>query len=164
MFFLVVQPTCVALDPPGPTMKKATVVLLAPLFAIACGGEETQSEAIGDSPNSAGTVTIVAPVRGTPVSGTSVTVQLSSTVQILPAGDLTAGSGHHHLYLDADLTAAGVPVPTIPGSIVHMGDASSVYTFEGVSPGEHRLIAVVADGMHMPLQPWVIDTVTFTVN
>ncbi|MCA1791309.1 MAG: DUF4399 domain-containing protein, partial [Thioalkalivibrio sp.] len=68
------------------------------------------------------------------------------------------------LYLDVDLTAASAPVPTVPGSIVHMGDASSVYTFENVAPGEHRLIAVVADGAHFPLQPWVVDTVTFTVR
>ena len=26
-----------------------------------------------------------------------------------------------------------------------------------------RLIAVVADGAHFPLQPWVVDTVTFVV-
>ena len=35
--------------------------------------------------------------------------------------------------------------------------------FEGVEPGEYTLIAVVADGVHVPLQPWVVDTVTFTV-
>ena len=45
-----------------------------------------------------------------------------------------------------------------------MGDASSEFTFEDVGPGEHRLIAVVADGFHVPLQPWVIDTATFTVR
>ena len=84
--------------------------------------------------------------------------------QIVPAGDMTSGTGHHHLYLDADLTAPGTPVPTVPGSIIHMGDGSSTYTFEDLAPGEHRLIAVVADGVHVPLQPWVVDTLTFTVN
>jgi hypothetical protein len=83
---------------------------------------------------------------------------------IVEAGDMTSGTGHHHLYLDADLTAADEPVPAVAGSIVHMGDASSVYTFEGVPPGEHRLIAVVADGAHFPLQPWVVDTINFTVR
>lgn len=144
-------------------MKNAILSLLVPLVAVACGGEAETDSAPEASPT-VGTVTLVTPMNGGLISGSTVTVQLSSTVQILPAGDLTAGSGHHHLYLDADLTAAGVPVPTVPGSIIHMGDASSTYVFEGVAPGEHRLIAVVADGVHVPLQPWVVDTVTFTVN
>jgi len=57
-----------------------------------------------------------------------------------------------------------VPVPSVPGSIVHMGDASKSYVFENVEPGAHRIIAVIADGVHVPLQPWVVDTVNFTVN
>jgi hypothetical protein len=85
-------------------------------------------------------------------------------VEIVPAGEMTAGTGHHHLYLDEDLTAADVPVPSVPNSIVHMGDASSSFVFENVPAGEHRIIAVVADGVHVPLQPWVVDTVTFTVQ
>lgn len=81
-----------------------------------------------------------------------------------PAGEVVAGTGHHHLYLDADLTAPGAPVPSEPGRIIHMGDGSEAYMFEDVEAGEHRLIAVVADGMHIPLQPWVVDTIRFTVR
>jgi hypothetical protein len=55
-------------------------------------------------------------------------------------------------------------VPTVPGSIVHLGDASSEFTLENVTPGQHRIIAVVADGVHVPLYPWVVDTVRFTVR
>jgi hypothetical protein len=111
-----------------------------------------------------GTVTIVQPAEGAEVEGPAVTVQLEvSGFPIVEAGDMTEGTGHHHLYLDADLTPASVPVPTVEGSIVHMGDASATYTFENVTSGEHRLIAVVADGAHFPLQPWVVDTVTFRV-
>jgi hypothetical protein len=145
-------------------MKNAIAFVCICLSTLACGGAETESEAPPATDAAGGTVSIVTPIEGVALSGTTVTVQLSSSVAILPAGDMTAGSGHHHLYLDAELTAAGVPVPSVPGSIVHMGDASSTYTFEGISPGVHRLIAVVADGVHVPLQPWVVDTVTFTVN
>jgi hypothetical protein len=145
-------------------MKNAIVFTCACVFTLACGGAETESDAQPTGDTAIGTVSIVSPISGATLSGTTVDVQLSSTVTILAAGDMTAGSGHHHLYLDADLTEAGVPVPSIPGSIVHMGDASSTFVFEGLSPGVHRLIAVVADGVHMPLQPWVVDTVTFTVN
>jgi hypothetical protein len=110
-------------------------------------------------------VEIVSPADGDTVDGPDLTVTLSVTGgSIVPAGDTTSGTGHHHLYLDADLTSASQPVPSIPGSIVHMGDASSTYTFSGVEPGEHRVIAVVADGVHVPLQPWVVDTVHVVVR
>ena len=102
-------------------------------------------------------------MNGAQIAGNQINVNLSSTVTILPAGDMTQGTGHHHLYLNAELTPADQPVPTVPGSIVHMGDGSSTYTFEDVEPGEYTLIAVVADGVHVPLQPWVVDTVSFTV-
>ena len=55
-------------------------------------------------------------------------------------------------------------MPTVPGSIVHLGDGSSEFTFENVTSGQHRIIAVVADAVHVPLYPWVVDTVTFTVR
>ena len=139
--------------------------------ATACGGSEEQADAPADptmqtrvAPTGA-SVTIVEPGDGSEVVGSSVTVQLEvSNMPIVPAGEPTPGTGHHHLYLDADLTDASVPVPTVPNSIIHMGDASSTFTFENVTPGEHRIIAVVADFAHFPLQPWVVDTVTFTVR
>lgn len=153
------------LDSPTSTMKKATLSLLVPLVLAACGGGDAESEAMPetDASPSGGTVTIVTPMDGVLINGNEISVTLSSSVDILPAGDLTPGTGHHHLYLNADLTPADQPVPTVPGSIIHMGDASTAYTFTGVEPGEYRLIAVVADGVHVPLQPWVVDTVRFTV-
>ena len=89
---------------------------------------------------------------------------LSSTVPIVPAGDMTPGTGHHHLYLDTDLGDMSMPVPTVPGSVVHMGDGSRAYTFENLTSGPHRIIAVVADGAHVPLQPLVVDTVEFVIE
>jgi hypothetical protein len=150
-------------------MKNAATLLLASFALAACGGTaDSESEAMPADDMAAetatGTVTIVTPMNGALINGSEVSVTLSSTVEIVPAGTMTPGTGHHHLYLDADLTPADQPVPTVPGSIVHMGDASSAYVFENVPPGEHRLIAVVADGVHVPLQPWVVDTVTFTVG
>lgn len=144
-------------------MKKALTALLLPLTVVACGGGDTETDDMPEAEAEMGSVTIVTPMNGAQINGTTVTVQLSSTVQIVPAGEMTEGTGHHHLYFDADLTPADQPVPTVPGEIIHMGDGSAAYVFEDVEPGEHRLIAVVADGVHVPLQPWVVDTVTFTV-
>lgn len=145
-------------------MKNALIAILAPLALAACGGSDSDMPEAAPEPTAVGTVTITSPTEGSSVMGSTITVQLSSTVTIVPAGEMTAATGHHHLFLDADLTASNVPVPTVVGSIAHMGDGSSEFTFEGLEPGEHRLIAVVADGVHTPLQPWVVDTVTFTVR
>jgi hypothetical protein len=110
-------------------------------------------------------VTILQPQDGADVAGPSVTVRLAAQgVRIVPAGDTTPGTGHHHLYLDADLTDPTQPVPSVPGKIIHMGTGVSEYTFDSVAPGPHRLIAVIANGVHVPLQPWVVDTVNFTVH
>ncbi len=145
-------------------MNRALIALSLPFVLVACGsGSDADSPDMPMEEPAGNSVTIVTPVSGAQISGNQINVNLSSTVTILPAGDMTEGTGHHHLYLNSDLTPADQPVPTVPGSIIHMGDASSSYTFEDVEPGEYRLIAVVADGVHVPLQPWVVDTVTFTV-
>ena len=145
-------------------MKKALIALALPLSFIACGaGNDTDAVENSIEEGESASVTIVTPMNGAQISGTQINVNLSSTVPIVPAGDLTEGTGHHHLSLNAELTPADQPVPTVPGSIVHMGDASATFTFEDVEPGDYTMIAVVADGVHVPLQPWVVDTVTFTV-
>ena len=149
-------------------MKNTTAPTLAlcALLAACGGGDAPEADMPGEmmSDGPIGTVTIVEPANGAEVTGSTVTVRLTvSGFPIVPAGDMTPGTGHH-LFLDADVADDAVPVPTVPGSIVHMGDASSEYTFEDVAPGEHRLIAVVADGAHVPLQPLVVDTVVFTAR
>jgi len=149
-------------------MKHVPRALLLSLLATACGGS-TEDAAPESAPQGAvappaPTVTIASPVAGSFQEETDVVVVLRSTVTIVPAGDMTPGTGHHHLYLDADLDDVDTPVPTDPGRIVHLGDGASSYTFENVGSGPHRLIAVVADGTHIPLRPLVVDTVEFVVE
>ncbi|MDT8342304.1 MAG: DUF4399 domain-containing protein [Longimicrobiales bacterium] len=148
---------------------RSSIALLT-LLLSACAPDADRAPAAGEpdaaaSADAPSVVRIVSPAQGDTVAGPDVTITLDvSGVHIVPAGDTTPGTGHHHLYLDADLTPAGQPVPAVPGSIVHMGDASTRYTFTGVAPGEHRVVAVVGDGVHVPLQPWVVDTVVFVVR
>jgi len=147
------------------------------LFSLAaCGGEdaaETPANQEVPAPAgeemglavSSGTVTILEPADGSTIDGPELRVVLDlSGMEVRPAGDNTPHSGHHHLYLDHDLTDPTEPIPAIPGQVIHMGDGSSEYLFEGVAPGQHRIIAVVGDHIHMPIQPWVVDTVFVTVR
>jgi hypothetical protein len=109
-------------------------------------------------------VTIVSPTDGSSVTGPSVVVTLDvSGVRIAPAADTTAGSSHHHLFLDEEVSPMDQPIPAVPGRVVHLGNGAATYTFENVPAGQHRLIAVVADFRHVPLNPPVVDTVRFTV-
>ena len=152
-------------------MNNARNITFALALGLAACGAPADESATEETPaptpamtSGGGVVTIVEPADGAEIMGRTVTVRLESSVPILPAGDLTPGSGHHHLFLDADVNTPGTPVPTVPGSIVHMGNAASQFRFDSVQPGTHRLIAVVADGVHVPLQPWVVDTITFTTR
>jgi hypothetical protein len=149
------------------------VGILALVFILsACGGEKPQASqtssgpaAASDAVAAAPSVTILEPQDGAEVQGPAVHVRLTAQgVRIVPAGDTTPGTGHHHLYLDADLGDPNKPIPAVPGHIIHLGTGVSEYTFDSVAPGPHRLIAAVADGLHVPLQPWVVDTVRFTVR
>ncbi len=114
----------------------------------------------------AATVRIDAPHDGDTISADSVRVALSASgVEIAPAdGNDTPGRAHHHVLLDADLPPAGQPIPAGQPGIVHLGTGVSEVTLSGLAPGRHRLIAVLALGNHVPLDPWAVDTVFFTVE
>jgi len=152
----------------------STLLLVGALAACAESPQDDQNVSTEPAPTAVaseaaaelmGTVSILEPTDGSVLMTDEVVVRLSADgYEVVPAGEIVEGTGHHHLYLDADLTDGTVPVPSIPGTVVHMGDGASEYTFSNVGPGEHRLIAVFANGVHMPMQPWVVDTVMFTVS
>lgn len=134
---------------------------------LAAAGFGTRAAAAQDSSKAPHgvRVRIVEPKQGATVTGTSVHVVLEAKgIEIAPAAEQRAGTAHHHLFLDTDLTAGDVGIPADKPGIVHLGKGQSEYTFEGVRPGPHRLIALLADPNHVPLKPLVADTVRFTVK
>jgi len=142
-------------------------VLLLALGLAACGGETGEmaegEEAAARAPDER-RVEIVRPADGDTVEGFAVEVRLAAHgFTVVPAGDTTPNSGHHHLFLDRDVSPAGEPIPAEEGHVVHMGDGSSTFVFDSVAPGPHRLITVVGDAIHVPV-PGLRDTVEFTVR
>ncbi|HEX9705366.1 MAG TPA: DUF4399 domain-containing protein [Gemmatimonadales bacterium] len=108
---------------------------------------------------------IVEPVEGATIAGPAVRVVLeASGIEIASAAEQRAGTAHHHLFLDMDVTPPDDTIPAGVTGIIHLGRAQTEFTFESVSPGPHRLIAVLADAWHIPTKPLAVDTVTFTVN
>lgn len=150
------------------------------VLVSACAGEpevppdadgDAEMEATGSGSMSADAaageprVEISSPQQGATVEGPDVTVELEAVgFQVVEAGDTTANSGHHHLFLDRDVSPAGAPIPTEEGYIIHMGTGAAEYTFEAVEAGEHQLIAVVGDAVHVPVDPPLADTVRFVVR
>lgn len=145
------------------------------LFALAgCGGSDAAPEAeempmeeeapmAEEVPTGPPSVTIAEPADGSEVDGPDVQVVLETTgLRIVEAGVMDPATGHHHLFVNADVTPAGEVIPAGNPAIIHMGDGSTSFVLTGFT-GEVRLIAVVADGMHVPLEPMVADTVTFEI-
>lgn len=138
-------------------MKDRAVCLMVGIVVVtgACAGEQRASDPIRTE--------ITAPANGAVVGPDVRVVLAASGITIGPAG-LDSSVAHHHLFLDTDPTPAGQPIPVGEAGIVHLGQGQSEYVFEGVAPGEHRVIAVLADWVHVPLAPPVRDTVRFTVR
>ena len=109
-------------------------------------------------------VKITAPTNGATVSG-AVKVTLQATgVEIVPATVERPGTGHHHLFVDHDLTGLSDTIPKGVTGILHLGRGQTEFVLDSLKPGRHRVIALVADWRHVPLSPPVADTVTFTVK
>lgn len=129
--------------------------LVAALIFAACSSEPATSDV---------TVTIESPAEGDTITGTSVRFTLGATgIEIAPAADARPETAHHHLYLDTDFPQVDATIPMGVDGVVHLGMAQTEYTWENVPPGPHRVIAVLADPGHIPLRPWVTDTVNFVV-
>ena len=130
---------------------------IAALLLAACraGGEGTP----------AATVTITAPASGDTITGSSVLVTLAAAgVEIAPAAEERAGTAHHHLFFDVDLTPPGDTIPAGVPNIRHLGRGQTEFTWDSVPPGPHRIIAMLADAWHVPLAPLAVDTITVVVR
>jgi len=131
-------------------------VLVASFVLLACGPSKAPS-------TPARGVRIVEPAQGATVK-LPFTVRLEATgVRIVPAdGQRTPGEGHHHLFFDVSPTAGESAIPKTD-QIVHLGSGAADFRVETLTPGAHRIIAVVADGAHIPLAGAAADTVDVTV-
>ncbi|HEV8364236.1 MAG TPA: DUF4399 domain-containing protein [Gemmatimonadaceae bacterium] len=148
---------------------KPTLTIMPFALAIACGGDRTPqadttpaAPVVAETPNAA--VTIVAPVEGD-TTGSDITIVLGKAgVTIEKASGVRVdGIGHHHLFLDTTAVADGEVIPPTSSRVVHIGTGDSTYTFKGLAPGAHEVIAVVGYGDHSAM-PARRDTVRFVVR
>ena len=110
------------------------------------------------------TVKIVSPANGSTLSGPVKVVLQATGVEIVPATVERPGTGHHHLFVDHDLTPVDDTIPRGVTGILHLGRGQTEFVLDSLKPGPHRVIAVVGNWKHIPLNPLVVDTVRFTVK
>jgi hypothetical protein len=143
------------------------VVIVGMSVAVGCGGASEDQAAPAESAAAATaplSVSISMPAEGDTVRGNAVHVMLSASgIELAPAAEQRPGTAHHHLYLDTDLGATDTPIPAGQANIIHLGNAETEYHWTNLSPGTHRIIALLADPAHVPLSPLVADTVSFVV-
>lgn len=132
-------------------------------WGVVLGGALVALAACKGQPST--TVRIAEPAHDVALTGPRVRVVLEATgIEIAPAAEERAGTAHHHLFLDRDLTPPGDTIPAGVTGIIHLGRAQTEFTFDSVTPGLHRVIALLADAWHVPLKPLAVDTVRFTVQ
>ncbi|HUG26904.1 MAG TPA: DUF4399 domain-containing protein [Gemmatimonadales bacterium] len=147
--------------------RAAGLVLVGVLAAAACTprpADEAAEVAEGPSMAAGLAVEIVSPAGGDSVSLPATVRLAASGITIAPAtGVREEGIGHHHLLIDLDATPDGEPIPAAPG-YVHLGSGVSEYVLDSLPAGEHRIIAILAWGDHVPIEGARRDTVRFVVR
>lgn len=116
------------------------------------------------SPAPAGVVLyFIAPEDGAKVAN-PVTVRFGlKGMGVTPAGIAMAGTGHHHLLIDATVPPFDRPIPA-DDRHVHFGKGQTE-TVVTLTPGRHRLQLLLGDHLHLQHDPPVISTpITITVE
>jgi Domain of unknown function (DUF4399) len=107
-------------------------------------------------------VSIVEPADGATVP-TRFKVRFAATgVEVRPAGEMAAGTGHHHLLIDTDSIPAGESVPFTPKHM-HFGKGQTEAEVE-LAPGTYRLTAQFANGAHQSYGASLSNAIRVTVK
>ena len=84
-------------------------------------------------------------------------------IRVDTAGPVVVGSGHHHLFVDAqDSLPAGTIVPK-DSTHIHFGKGQTEYEVK-LSPGKHKLTLQLADGLHRSYGGRLATTVNVIVK
>lgn len=145
------------------------VLNAALLMGCQSGGSGNQP---GDAPQPPAPRAAAAPPRviireprdGAELAVGPVRIVLSAeNIQLAPAGEDRAGTGHLHLFINQPVTDIGVAIPAGAEGIVHLGQAQTSHELTALRPGEYTVIAVLGDFAHRTIAQ-TTDTVRFRVR
>ena len=120
------------------TLWTAALVMAFAGIAHAASGNQPPASAQG--------VYIVAPADGSTVSSPFKVQFGVKGMTVKPAGDLTAGTGHHHLLINTTVIAKGDVVPA-DAKHLHFGKGQTEAELK-LDPGTYTLTVLFADGLH----------------
>ncbi|MDQ7010697.1 MAG: DUF4399 domain-containing protein [Mariprofundaceae bacterium] len=107
-------------------------------------------------------VYIIEPADGATTDRTVKVVMGVEGMQVRPAGEVVAGTGHHHLMIDGDFIPRGETVPK-DATHLHFGKGQTETTIQ-LTPGRHTLTLQFADGHHASYGKAMSRTVHITVR
>ena len=138
------------------------------LFTVACSkpADQAATDTAVAAPAAASeaSVSITSPAEGDSVSLTFTVTLQATCVEVVPAnGTNEPGKGHHHLIVDGDFTGDTLPLAPAP-IVIHMGNGATEKVMDSLPKGPHRIIAVFANGMHVPIKTVRGDTLNVIVR
>ncbi len=84
-------------------------------------------------------------------------------MKVEPSGEIKAGSGHHHLLIDAgDSMASGAVIPADTNHL-HFGKGQTETELK-LPKGKHQLTLQFADGIHRSYGSQLANSITVTVE
>ncbi|WP_348696594.1 DUF4399 domain-containing protein [Duganella fentianensis] len=107
-------------------------------------------------------VAFVEPADGATVSSPFKVKFAVTGMEIKPAGDMTANTGHHHLLINAKPVKEGDVVPA-DETHIHFGKGQTE-TEVKLAPGTYKLSMQFANGMHQSYGPGMSKDITVTVK
>lgn len=107
-------------------------------------------------------VHFISPANGATVSSPFKVQFGVKGMTVKPAGELTAGTGHHHLIINADATPKGAVVP-LDATHLHFGKGQTETELK-LDPGTYKLTMQFADGLHISYGKELSATITVTVK
>jgi 6-phosphogluconolactonase len=153
-----------------------TTITLGALALAACGGDKKAADSTAAAPPAAapaaapaapaGPEAVIVSPKNNDTTGADVTVKLSKQGPVTiekASGTKADGVGHYHIFLDTAVVADGTVIPPTNAHVVHIGTGDSTYTFKGLTPGPHQIIAVIGYGDHSAMAG-KHDTVNFVVK
>ena len=125
-------------------------VLAAVVLALSAAGAYAQS------------VSFVEPANGATVSSPFKVKFAVTGMEVKPAGDMTANTGHHHLLINAGSIKAGELIPA-DATHIHFGKGQTE-TEVKLPPGDYILTMQFANGLHQSYGPGMSKEIKVTVK
>ena len=83
-------------------------------------------------------------------------------MKVMPAGNMTPGTGHHHLLINVDVIPEGQNIP-MDEKHKHFGNGQTE-TELSLPPGKYKLTMLFANGAHQSYGPKMSKTIEITVK